>query len=192
MVVAVILVWVMQMVADEVVDVVAVGYRFVSAAGAVLVVRIVPLRGRYGVTVRVLAGHVEFVLVDMILVWMVQVTVVKIIDVVAVLDRLMPATWAVNVVMFLVSFVMAHGASLTDRSLLGKRSRVRSILACPQADLPRFAKKDVPVQARIVFSDFEPVRGVPFVLGRPIGRRTLGRDDPDRVTGFVSGHGDLV
>jgi hypothetical protein len=97
-VVAVVAVRVVQVAVDEVVDVVAVGDRFVAAAGAVHVAGLVAAAARgagvqpsgflVGVTSRL-------VLVDVVTVRVMQVAVVQVVDVVAVPDRGVAAVGAV-------------------------------------------------------------------------------------------------
>ena len=110
-VVAVLAVRVVQVAVDEVVDVVAVGNRLVTAAGAVDVGGVVTaaavIRGAVGGVRRV---DVEAVLVDVVLVRVVQVAVVEVVHVVAVLHRDVTAVRAVGVVVILV-LVAAHFVS---------------------------------------------------------------------------------
>ncbi|MBN3724170.1 hypothetical protein [Burkholderia sp. Ac-20379] len=83
---------------DQIIDVIAVRYRFMAAAGAVDMPRfmtraLVVRRALIGVA----AAHLDDVLVDMIAVRMMQVAVVEVIHVVAVLDRGVAAIRAVRV-----------------------------------------------------------------------------------------------
>jgi hypothetical protein len=77
MIVAVVAVRVMEMAADAVVQVVAVGNRLVAAAGAVDMAGIMTAAAMIrGAAIGVVAGDVDHVLVDMIFVRMMEVTVV--------------------------------------------------------------------------------------------------------------------
>ena len=101
MVVAVVAVLVMQTAVDDVVDVIAVRYSFVATTFAVNV-------AVAGVN-RMAAVRVGFIdaqsmLVVVAVVFMVQVTVVQIIDVAFVFDGSVAAVCAVNVVMMFVGF----------------------------------------------------------------------------------------
>ena len=76
-VVAVVPVWVVQMAVDQVVNVVAVGHRLVTAAGTMHVVRRMTATCVIrGARCRVHAVDLEHVLIDVPFVWMVQVSVV--------------------------------------------------------------------------------------------------------------------
>jgi hypothetical protein len=102
-VVAVVAVRVVQVAVHQIIDVLAVRDRLVAAVRPVLVCRVV---GAARVFRRAGAGvgAVDFQLVflDAAFAMVVQVAIVKVIDVVAVLDRRMTAIRAVLVVMFLV------------------------------------------------------------------------------------------
>jgi hypothetical protein len=109
-VVAVVAMRVVEVSIDEIVDVVTVRHGFVPASGAVNVVGVVPstvvVRSAIG---WVFVGHFEAVLVDMVAVWVMQVTVVKVIDVVSVDDRGVPAVFTVDVIVIVVlRAVVAH------------------------------------------------------------------------------------
>lgn len=109
-VVTVIAVWVVQVAIHQVIGVVAVGHGFVSAAGAVDMVRSVTaavvLRGAGGGV-----GGVDFqrVLVDVPAVRMMQMPVMQVIGVALVLDGRMAAAEAVNVIV--ASMLLAWGLS---------------------------------------------------------------------------------
>jgi hypothetical protein len=95
---------VMQAPVDQIVDVVAVRHRFVSAAGAVHVTRLVVGAAVLGIAaVGVAVGDLDHVLVDVICMQVVKVPVVQVVDVVAVLDGDMaaPGTMLVGVVVML-------------------------------------------------------------------------------------------
>ena len=95
---------VVQASVDQVVDVVAVRNRFVSAAGAVHVTRFVIGAAVLGIAaVGVAVGDLDHVLVNVISMRVVKVPVVQVVDVVAVLDGDMaaPGTMLVGVVVML-------------------------------------------------------------------------------------------
>lgn len=117
MIVAVLLVRVVKTVLDQVVEVVAVGHRLVTAALSVHVVGVVAAR-LIGAGVGVVVAHGDHVLVDMALTGMVKVPVVEVVDVSLVLDGDVAAVSAVGV---LVPFmggvgVMAHESQGTGGS----------------------------------------------------------------------------
>jgi hypothetical protein len=113
-VVAVVAVRVVQVAFDKVVNVVAVGDGFMAATGAVDVLGIVAIASVGGGAVgRIGSGDVERVFIDMASVRVMQVTVVQVVDVVAVLDGGMPAVLAVLVVMLgvgLATHIQAPGS----------------------------------------------------------------------------------
>ena len=83
---------------DNVVDVIPVGHRFMPAAGAMDVVFVVSgatVSGRTGVWI--LVGHVESMFVYVVPVHVMQVTVVKVVNVIAVSNRRMSAIRSMNV-----------------------------------------------------------------------------------------------
>jgi len=111
-----------QVPVHEVIDVVAVRDGLVAAAGAVLVIGVVPAAFVFRrALVGILAADVNHVLVDVVLVRMVQVPVMQVIDVAVMNDRGMPAARAVNVVMIRVLFADAgvlkagHAGSFISR-----------------------------------------------------------------------------
>jgi hypothetical protein len=107
--VAVIAVRVVEMAADEVVDVITVGHALVTAAFAMCVVGCVVaavMARRAGLGSR--GVHLEHVLVDVIAVRMMQMTLVQVVDVVAVLDGRVPTSGAVLVRVLRVDFVVVH------------------------------------------------------------------------------------
>ena len=96
MVVAVLAMRVMQVVANAVIDVIAVRNRFVAAAGAVDMTRLMAAAAVVGgAPVGVVRGHVDHVLVDMIAMRVMQVAIVQIIGVAAVAYGGMAAARAV-------------------------------------------------------------------------------------------------
>lgn len=128
-VIAVSRVRVMQMPADEVVDVVPMWDRLMPAVrtvGVRCVVLAAVVLG--GAAVRVSGIYLQGVLIHVILVRMVQMAVVQIVDVISVLDRRMPAARAVSVIVSSVRGVLriAHdlniGAALRDGKQIGMRS----------------------------------------------------------------------
>ena len=125
MVVTVVTMRVMKMPVDEIVNVVAVGDRFVPAIGTVDVAGVMPgaiVSRRAGVRVRV--GHLEHVFFDLaVFTNVMQVAVVQIIDMVAVLDSGVFAVRAVLVVVMgvqvrhrVVSFSRISGHSIPSRA----------------------------------------------------------------------------
>jgi hypothetical protein len=81
-VVAVIAVRVVKMSGDPIVHMVAVRHRIVAASGPVDMTRVVPTAAMVGgAAVRVLAWHLDHVLVDMTFVRVVEVTIVQVIGV---------------------------------------------------------------------------------------------------------------
>jgi hypothetical protein len=111
--VAVAVVRVVQVITNQVVHVLAVGHRFVTTPGAVLVLRIVLAalvvrRAPLGV----LVVDVHRVLVDVAVVRVVQVTVVEVIHVVLMADRDVSASALVLVVVTGVLLMVWHSALL--------------------------------------------------------------------------------
>jgi hypothetical protein len=108
-IVAVPLVRVVQVPADQIIEVIAVRDAGVTAPRAVdmgLVVRSALMRGRAGRGVG--PAHRDHVLVDVIVVDVVQVAVVQVVDVPLVPDGGVPAPRAVDVRMGLVRLVLIH------------------------------------------------------------------------------------
>jgi hypothetical protein len=111
-IVAVIPMGMMQMSVDQVVDVVAVRYRLVTASWTVHVTRVVPTalvlrRAPIGIGRR----HLYAVLVDVVAMHMMQMAVVEVVHVVAMANGCMPAagTVLVRVIDVLAAFGGAHG-----------------------------------------------------------------------------------
>lgn len=114
MVIAVVTVNMMEVTVHEVVDVVSVWDGLVSAARAVDVVGIMTAAGmRRRAVVWVRLGHRDHVLVHVAIVRVVQVAVMQVIDVAVVLDGLVTAAWAVDVVVGLVNLAIRHGVLLS-------------------------------------------------------------------------------
>lgn len=104
-----------KVIANEVVDMVAVGHSLVPAAGTVGVAGIVPIAGMGGGTpLRIGLVYFNHVLVDMILVGVMEMTVVKIIYVVTVTDGRVATIDAMLMVMIprMLIFATAHGPLL--------------------------------------------------------------------------------
>ena len=112
MVVAVVAVRVVQVAIDEVIDVVAMRYGFVSAAGAVYMSRFVAVAVMiWGADVRVGGADGDAVFIDVVVVRVVQVAVVQVINVAFVFDGGVTAIRAVLVfVVGVVRFVAAAAA----------------------------------------------------------------------------------
>ena len=104
---------VVQMTIHKIVGVIAMRDRFVTATRAVLVAGVMstaPMALR--TLLRIRRRHTQLVLVDVIAVHAVQVAVMKIIDVISMLDACVAATCAVLVRMVLVSYVfLCHTSS---------------------------------------------------------------------------------
>lgn len=109
MIVAVIVVRMMQAPVDEVVGVVAMRNRVVSAIGSVDMTGFVTI-SRLGMTVRVANADSHDVLIDMVLVRVMQMPVVQVVGVPVMQHRGVPATGAMNVAMRFMDLVivMAH------------------------------------------------------------------------------------
>jgi hypothetical protein len=97
-VVAVVAVRMMEVAADAVVQVVAVGNCLVTAAGAVDVAGFMTAAAMIrGAAIGIVAGDVDHVLVDMIFVRVVEVTIMQIVDMAAMPHGGVPATRTVSV-----------------------------------------------------------------------------------------------
>jgi hypothetical protein len=124
-VVAVLGVRVVHVIADEIVDVVAVGNLLVTARGPVLMRRIVCAAGVLGGAAGGIGvGDVEDVLIDVIAVRVVQMAVVQVVGVAVVLDRLVAAAGTVLVGVVGVDGVLG----------LGHDRHHRRVTAASQAD----------------------------------------------------------
>jgi hypothetical protein len=87
---------VVQVIADQIVDMVAVRHGFVAARWTVLVSRVVTGAAmRRRASVRICVTHVDAVLVDMVFVRVMQVPVMQVIDMTIVLDGGVTASLAV-------------------------------------------------------------------------------------------------
>ncbi|WP_157915114.1 hypothetical protein [Paraburkholderia acidicola] len=118
-VVAVIAVRVVQVAIDEIVDVIPMRHRFVTAPGSVNVFRVVATAARCAL-IRIPRAHFEPVLVYMIAVRVMQMPVMEIIGVIVVPDRSMPTAGAMLVVVVSVMGFVA-GAHLGAPWLMGSR-----------------------------------------------------------------------
>ncbi len=101
MVVAMIAMRVMQAALDEIVDMIAVRRRFMSAAGSMHMARLmafVPVLG--GAAVRIAVADFDHMLVDALAVQTMQMSVMQIVDVVAMLHRNVTASGAVMMRVF--------------------------------------------------------------------------------------------
>lgn len=97
---------VMEMPANQIVDMIAVRNSFVAAARAVLVSGIVPRTGVIGRAGRGIGrAHFDGVLIDMIAMRLMQVAVVQVVHMIAVLDGHMAAARPVDVGMAFVDLV---------------------------------------------------------------------------------------
>jgi hypothetical protein len=106
----------MEVIAHQVVDVIAVRHGLMTTRLAVLVIggmaaAAVLVRAAIGVR----AVDLEHVLVDVTLMGMVQVAVVQVIDVIAVLDAGMAAAWAVAVLVIGMNRVLARHVPESER-----------------------------------------------------------------------------
>jgi len=91
-IVAMVAVRVMQVAVDQVIDMVAVGHRFMAAAGAVAVGLVVAVALVFrGAAIRVFGADFQHMLVHVIAVGMVQMTVVQVINVILMADGHMAA-----------------------------------------------------------------------------------------------------
>lgn len=101
--VAVILMRMVEMAADEEVDVVAVRNAGMAAVSGVNVAHLVALAGVIGRALRGIVGvHVQCVFLALLAILMMQMTVVQIVDMIAVFDRGVPAVSSVGMIVLLV------------------------------------------------------------------------------------------
>jgi len=130
MIVAVPIVLMMEMTVHQVVHVIAVGNRRVATAWTMYVVAC--MSGAVvtqSAVVRVVAVHVEFVLVDMIPVRMVQMTVMEVVDVAVMDDRGMTAVRAMTVIVVgvYVAVIRGHVGHLGDENSLRRGPLMRAV-----------------------------------------------------------------
>ena len=115
MVIAMGTVRVVKVAVHQVVHVVTVRHGFVAATGAVHVCWFVPIADvARGACTRVRRRHRNQMLIDVIAVWVMQVAIMEIVDVVVVANGHMAAACAVLVVVVCVSWLIAsrHGVLL--------------------------------------------------------------------------------
>ena len=115
MVVAVVSVWMMKVPVYEVVDVISMGYGGMAAAGPVSVTGFVAFAGVRRCAFRwMFIGYRESVFVDVVSVWVVEVTIVEVVDVTLMLDTNVPASGTVDMGMVGVDVARdrAHGIPL--------------------------------------------------------------------------------
>ena len=97
MVVTVIAVWMVEVAVDNVVDVVAVRYGFVTTTGTMHVIFVVTCAAvSRCTTVGVCVGHIESMFVYMVPVGVVEVAIVQIVDVVAVFNGGVSTVWSMH------------------------------------------------------------------------------------------------
>ena len=109
--IAMISVRVMQMPIHQIIDVVAMRHRFMSATWTMLVSRLVTRTGVRHTGRRIRPRHLNYTFVVVPLVRLVQVTVVNIVHMISMLDRRVSATSSMLVRMVLV-YMMCHSLLL--------------------------------------------------------------------------------
>lgn len=115
---------VMEVPLDEVVDVIAVRHGIMAAAGTVDVVGRMSLAGVSGRTRRRIGGvHGDRALVDMVSMHRVEMTIMKVVDMVTMADRGVTAADTVDVVVVSVGLVAHPSPPLSDSQLDGCRKR---------------------------------------------------------------------
>jgi hypothetical protein len=110
-IVAVVLVWMMQVALNQIVSVIAVRDRLVTASRTVGMLRVVgtaAVGGRTGGRIRAAVGELMLVHMAVPTVDAVQMSIVEIVDMVIVLDGRMAAAGAVTMRMRIVRLVIAH------------------------------------------------------------------------------------
>jgi hypothetical protein len=96
-VVAVVAMRVVQVAVDQIVDVIAVRHRLMSATGPMLVSRLMAFAAVLGrAAVGIGCRHFDHVLVDMVCVWVMQMPIVQVIDMITVAHGGMAAVLAVR------------------------------------------------------------------------------------------------
>jgi hypothetical protein len=108
-----------QMIADEIVDMIAMWDRFMTAVGAMDVRCIVPFTLVWGTIVGIGRTDFQNMLVVVPFVWMVQVPIVQIIDMAVMLDCGVAAVGAVLMIVMFVN-VVSVGLCLAHKFLLLK------------------------------------------------------------------------
>lgn len=110
-----------EVIADEVVDVVPMRYGLVPAVGTMRVARVVLLaRMSWRTCIRIGFANLDDVIVDVATMGVMKVSIVKIIDVIAVTDRRMATAGLVVMIVFARVLVVAAAHS---RALLSSGSR---------------------------------------------------------------------
>jgi len=141
-VVAMIAVWVMQVAVDQIVDMIAVRYRLVSASGPVNVIRgmgaTIMVRRT---SIRIFRADLDPMFVYVVTMWMMQMPIMQIVDVVAVPDSGMSAVRAMLMVMVgMMRFVAcAHRETPRFWGYCQRSGRIRggSAISVPQ---PKFER----------------------------------------------------
>jgi len=117
---------VMQVSVDQIVDVIAMRHRLVPTAGTVLVPSLMPgalvLRRA---AIGILGGNLDHMLIDMIAMHVMQVTVVQVIDMVAMLHCLVATAWSMLMRVICVMRIRTrrHGRlSLCEPSIIGRHA----------------------------------------------------------------------
>jgi hypothetical protein len=120
MIVAMISVRMMQMAIDQIVDVITMRHRFVAASGPMDVVSLMPRASMLRrARIRIDRRNLDDMLVDVTSVHVMQVPIVQIVDVVAMLNRDVPATRSVLMRVIGVLWVRAGGHSdVTPQSIV--------------------------------------------------------------------------
>jgi hypothetical protein len=113
MVIAVVSVGMVEVAIDQVVDVVAVRNRRMAAVGSVHMAFLVPaaVMGR-GAAIGVGGIDLENVLIDVVRMWMMQVSVVQVVHMTLVLNGQVATAGSMLVVVVRVNLAVAHGVSL--------------------------------------------------------------------------------
>ena len=141
-VVAMIAVWVMQVAVDQIVDMIAVRYRLMSASGPVNVIRGMgaTTMGRCTL-IRIFRADLDPMLVYVVAMWMMQMPIMQIVDVVAVPDSGMAAVRAMLMVMVgMVVFVAcAHRATPRFWGYCQRSGRIQggSAISTPRPNFER-------------------------------------------------------
>ena len=112
MVIAMAVVWMMEVAVDQVVDVVAVRHRLVAAAGAVLMLGVVTAAAVLGSALGwVGVAHLDRMLIDVVAMRAVEVPVVEIVEMTGMHDRGVATSRPVGMVVALIYLVSLHDSS---------------------------------------------------------------------------------
>lgn len=106
---------------DEIIDVISVRHRFMTATRSVNMAMFMPdMILQWMAAIRVRCRHFDDVFIDMVAMGMVEMSIMKIIDVIPVLHGHMAATGAVFVIVVLVmgEIAIAHGDFLSSSMML--------------------------------------------------------------------------